>query len=162
MSQARPGGQGGGHSWRWPRMGRRPVLGGAAAGALGLSAAVGVGAAGDQREPQAGEIKIAVGAIAGVDPSVLGRHMDAAGDLNHARLRDESIEGLLAGFAELLDPEARRQQALRLNERHAEAVPCAPLFATERLNAVHRAVRNHVPHFMGHQHELQPDLWVSA
>ena len=92
----------------------------------------------------------------------LARHVAGAGDLNYARLTDPVFEELLAGFATLLDPEERRQQALKVNARHAEVVPFIPLTQSHRLNAVNRRVRNDFPHFLPWVYEVHPDLWAAA
>jgi peptide/nickel transport system substrate-binding protein len=97
------------------------------------------------------------------DPAaVLSRHVAAAGDLNYAKLVDLVTEDLLAGFAGIDDPEERRQQALRLNARHAELVPFIPLTQLIQLNAVSRKVRNYTPHFLPWVYEVHPDLWAAV
>ena len=97
------------------------------------------------------------------DPAaVLSRHVGPEGTLNYARFRDPELERLLAGFADLLDPVERRQQALKVNQRHAEVVPFIPLTSQDRLTAVHRSVRNYQPHFLFWIYEVHPDLWVAA
>ncbi len=72
------------------------------------------------------------------------------------------IDALLAGLAALGDDEERRQQALRINERHAELVPFIPLTQFLQLNAVSRRLRNYDPHFLPWVYEVHSDLWVSA
>jgi peptide/nickel transport system substrate-binding protein len=97
------------------------------------------------------------------DPAAeLARHVAPDGDLNYNRFRDATIDGLLAGFAGLSDPEARREQALRINERQAELVPFIPLAAVLRPWAVGRRVHNFEPHFLPWAYEVHPDLWLSA
>ncbi len=97
------------------------------------------------------------------DPAaVLSRHVGATGDINYGKLVDPVTEELLAGFVDLTDPEDRRQQALRINERHAELVPFIPLTQFLQLNAVSRRLRNYDPHFLPWVYEVHPDLWVSA
>jgi hypothetical protein len=47
--------------------------------------------------------------------------------------------------------------------RHAEVVPFIPLAGPDGLTAVHRAVRNYVPHFLSWgPAEVHPDLWPAA
>jgi peptide/nickel transport system substrate-binding protein len=97
------------------------------------------------------------------DPAaVLSRHVGANGDVNYARLVDPVFEELLAGFAPLADPEERRQQALKVNARHAEVVPFIPLTQYWELNAVSRKLRNYIPHFLPWVYQVHPDLWVAA
>lgn len=97
------------------------------------------------------------------DPAVeLARHVAPEGDLNYAKFRDPITDELLAGFAGLADPEERRLQALKLNERQAELVPFLPLAAVLRPWAVHRRVRNFEPHFLPWSYEVHPDLWLST
>jgi peptide/nickel transport system substrate-binding protein len=92
----------------------------------------------------------------------LGRAVAPDGDINYTRFRDPQLESLLAGFTGLSDPEERRQQALRLNERQTEVVPFIPLAAVLRPWAINRTVRNFEPHFQPWSYEVHPDLWVSA
>jgi peptide/nickel transport system substrate-binding protein len=97
------------------------------------------------------------------DPaSELARGVTPAGDLNYGRFQDAQMDALFAGFAALGDAEDRRQQALRINERHAELVPFIPLAAVHRLWAVSKRVRNFEPHFLPWSYEVHPDLWVSS
>jgi peptide/nickel transport system substrate-binding protein len=97
------------------------------------------------------------------DPAaVLSRHVGASGALNYARFQDAELEHLLAGFAALTEPEARHEQALRVNARHAELVPFIPLTSQDRLTAVNRRVRNYAPHFTVWIYEVHPDLWVAT
>lgn len=62
----------------------------------------------------------------------------------------------------MIDPEARRQQALRVNDRHSEMVPFFPLVSAVDLKAVSRKLRNYVPHFLSHSYEVHPDLWATT
>jgi peptide/nickel transport system substrate-binding protein len=97
------------------------------------------------------------------DPAVvLNRHVGQDGVLNYAKFRDAELDALLAGFAGLMDPDARREQALKVNRRHADVVPFIPIASQDRLTAVSRSVRNYLPHFTPWIYEVHPDLWVSA
>jgi ABC-type transport system substrate-binding protein len=97
------------------------------------------------------------------DPApIVARHLAPDGVNFYHQLRDAEIDRLLAGFDQLPDPEERRQQALRVNERHAEIMPFIPLASRDRLVAVSRSLRNFTPHFLSAQYEVHPDLWVSA
>lgn len=93
--------------------------------------------------------------------TVLSRVAGAQADNNFAQFRDAETDSLLAAFAGLLDPEERRQQALRINARHAALVPFIPLYTQIALVAVGRQVRNYREHFLFY-HEVHPDLWASA
>jgi peptide/nickel transport system substrate-binding protein len=98
------------------------------------------------------------------DPAtVIGRSVGPDSTLNYPGFRDPELEALLAGFAGLLDPETRRQQAPRASVRPAEVVSFISVAGPDRPTAVHRAVRNHVPHFLSWgPAEVHPDLWVAA
>jgi ABC-type transport system substrate-binding protein len=98
----------------------------------------------------------------GEPAAILSRHVAPDGDLNYMRFRDPDVEALLAGFAGLADPEARRQQALKINERHAELVPFVPLHASVGATALSRRVRNFVPNPFVVDQAIHPDLWVAA
>ncbi len=98
----------------------------------------------------------------GEPSAVLSRHVAPEGDLNYMRFRDPVIEELLAGFDALHDLEERRQQALRINERHAEVVPFISLYSRHGLTAVSRDLRSYVPPFPGGGYEVTPDTWVAA
>ena len=93
---------------------------------------------------------------------VLNRHVGADGTLNYARFRDARLDSLLAGFNELVDPDARRDLALQINARQAEVVPFVPIASQDRLTAVGLNVRNYIPHFTPWVYEVHPDLWVAA
>jgi peptide/nickel transport system substrate-binding protein len=93
---------------------------------------------------------------------ILHRHVGRDGVANFAKFQDAELDALLAGFADLVDPEERREQALKVNRRHAEVVPFIPLTSQDRLVAVNRRVRNYVPHFAPWIYEVHPDLWVSV
>jgi ABC-type transport system substrate-binding protein len=98
------------------------------------------------------------------DPAaVLRRNLAPDGTANYTKFRDAELEGLLAGFDQLLDAEERRQQALRVNARQAALVPFVPLAVQNRLTAVSRRVRNYIPHYWSWgPFEVHPDLWVAA
>jgi peptide/nickel transport system substrate-binding protein len=98
----------------------------------------------------------------GEPAAVLGRHVAPDGDLNYMKFRDPAIEGLLADFQRLFDPEERRLQALKINERQGELVPFIPLVGRPSLTAVDRRVRNYHAHILPWMYELHPDLWVTA
>ena len=93
---------------------------------------------------------------------VLNRHVGADGTLNYARFRDARLDSLLAGFNELVDPDARRDLALQINARQAEVVPFVPIASQDRLTAVGLNVRNYIPHFTPWVYEVHPDLWVAV
>jgi peptide/nickel transport system substrate-binding protein len=92
---------------------------------------------------------------------IFNRHVGRDGTANFAKFQDAELDSLLAGFANLADPEERRQQALKVNQRHAEVVPFIPLTSQDRLVAVDRRVRNYIPHFAPWLYEVHPDLWVA-
>ena len=97
------------------------------------------------------------------DPAaVLTRHTGAAGALNYSKFSDPEIESLLAGFANIFDADARHEQALKVNRRHAEVLPFIPLTSQDRLGAVSRRVRNYTPHFTAWIYEVTPDTWVAT
>jgi peptide/nickel transport system substrate-binding protein len=97
----------------------------------------------------------------GEPATVLARHVAQEGDLNYGKFRDPQTEQLMDGFAALLDPEERRQQALKVNQRVTELAPFIPLYLRYRLNGVSRGLRNYVSHFDQFQ-EVHHDLWVGA
>jgi peptide/nickel transport system substrate-binding protein len=97
------------------------------------------------------------------DPAVvLNRHVGADGVLNYARFRDAELDRLLGDLATMTGPEERREQALKVNLRHAEVVPFIPIASQDRLTAVSRSVRNYIPHFTPWVYEVHPDLWVAS
>jgi peptide/nickel transport system substrate-binding protein len=98
------------------------------------------------------------------DPAApMGRHLAPGGGDNYAGFRDPATEQLLAEFAQLFDPEERRQQALKVNARQAEVVPFIPLAYEDRPTAVSRNIRNYTVHYLSWgPYEVHPDLWVST
>jgi ABC-type transport system substrate-binding protein len=84
------------------------------------------------------------------------------GEFNYARFRDPTVDRLLAEFGDLLDPEARRQHALKLNERLTEVLPFLSIATSYRPVALDRRVRNYIEHPQVDAFEVHPDLWVAA
>jgi hypothetical protein len=62
----------------------------------------------------------------------------------------------------LTDHEERRQQALKINLRHAEVMPFIPPALSNPAHAISRKVRNYTPHFLWVVYEMHPDLWAAA
>jgi ABC-type transport system substrate-binding protein len=98
------------------------------------------------------------------DPApVLTRFVSPEGDANRSQLRDDQLVALLAEFAGLLDPEARRLHALKVNERQAEVAHILPLTQAHGLHAVSRKVHNHIPNYpLFSPYDVHPDLWAEA
>jgi hypothetical protein len=80
----------------------------------------------------------------------------------YAGFRDPQLDSLLAGFGDLVDPDARRDLALKINARQAAVVSFMPIASQDRLTAVSPVVRNYVPHFTPWVYEVHADLWVAS
>ena len=86
---------------------------------------------------------------AGDPAGSLARLVAPDGEFNRSKFADPQIaeQFLLDGFAELLEPRgARRQQALRINERQTGGRALVPLLEVAYVTAVYRSVRDHIPH----------------
>jgi peptide/nickel transport system substrate-binding protein len=101
--------------------------------------------------------------VIGDPATIVEGHLAPEGVRNYPKFRDAALEGLLAGFGQLVDAEERRQHALRANELQAELVPFIPLISRNYVTAVGRSVRNYVPHFdLWGPAELHPDVWAAT
>jgi peptide/nickel transport system substrate-binding protein len=101
--------------------------------------------------------------VVGDPATIVEGHLAPDGVRNYPKFRDPALDTLLAGFGQLLDPEERRQHALRANELQAELVPFIPLIALNYVTAVSRSVRNYVPHFdLWGPSEMTPDVWAAT
>ena len=69
----------------------------------------------------------------------------------------------LTGFFRPTAFQSRNFAQLERNERHLEVVPFVPLLEVDYVTAVHRSVRNYIPHFLlWGPNELHPDIWSST